>query len=291
MVDLHTHSTFSDGTLTPARIAEEAARAGLTAVGLTDHDTVAGNDEFLSAGAEHEIEAIAGVEISAQYTNPETGLKDDGEMHILGYFPWWNEKTEAAMSPLAEIRENRRERNPKIIERLQQLGCEITVEEVERLAQNDVVGRPHIAALLVQKGFVKNAGQAFDQYLAKEAAAYVPKEIFPPDVAMRVIRDAGGVPVLAHPKTLNIQSDEQFRGVLELLVSHGLLGIEAHCSSHKWHDTQRFLGYAYLYSLVVTGGSDFHGSLKPYIHLGTGLGNMRAPDKCVEELRARCSAL
>jgi predicted metal-dependent phosphoesterase TrpH len=287
MIDLHLHSIYSDGTCSPGELVERAMHAGLHAIGLTDHDTVEGNTEFLAAAAAAGIDAIAGVEISAEYVNPVSNRKGDGELHILGYFPEWNEQNEQAMSDLAEIRENRSERNPKIIQRLRDLGCDITIEEVNAFAGNKVVGRPHIAALLVQKGYAASTEQAFTRYLSNKAPAYVPKKIFTPERAIRLIRDAGGLPVLAHPKMLQIHSEPHMRNLLDSLTVLGLEGIEAHCSTHQPYDVQRFSGHAEEYDLVITGGTDFHGDNKPDIHIGTGFGNVHTPDTCIERIRKR----
>jgi predicted metal-dependent phosphoesterase TrpH len=287
MIDLHVHSIYSDGTCSPAELVDRAMHAGLHAIGLTDHDTVEGNTEFLAAAAAASIDAIAGVEISAEYINPVSGRKGDGELHILGYFPEWTECNEQAMNDLEEIRENRSERNPKIIRRLNDLGCDITIEEVNAYAGNQVVGRPHIAALLVQKGYAANTEQAFTRYLSSSAPAYVPKKIFPPERAIRLIRDAGGLPVLAHPKMLQIHSEPHMRDLLDSLTALGLEGIEAHCSTHQPYDVQRFSGHAEEYGLVVTGGTDFHGDNKPDIRIGSGFGNVHVPDTCIERIRTR----
>lgn len=265
--------------------------AGLHAIGLTDHDTVEGNAEFLAAAAAAGIDAMAGVEISAEYVNPVSSRKGDGELHILGYFPEWNERNERAMNALAEIRMNRSERNPKIIQRLRNLGCDITIEEVNAYAGNMVVGRPHIAALLVKKGYAATTEQAFTRFLSNTAPAYVPKKIFTPERAIRLIRDAEGLPVLAHPKMLQIHSEPHMRKLLDTLSTLGLEGIEAHCSTHQLYDVQRFIGHAEEYDLVITGGTDYHGDNKPDIHIGSGFGNVHVPDTCIERIRKRMQRL
>jgi len=284
MVDLHVHSTHSDGTLTPARLVEEAMWAGLTALALTDHDTISGNDEFLAAGAARGLHVIAGVEISAQYENPELDGSRDGEMHILGYFPHWNPATAAKLAPLSRIRSARNERNPKIIARLQTLGCNLSYDEVVALAGNEVVGRPHIAAVLVAKGYAKNSQDAFNRYLAKGAPAYVPKAIFPQRDAVQLIAQAGGLPVLAHPKLLGITSIKLLEQIVESLIDAGLRGIEAYYSSHQPADVECYLAIAQRYGLLVTGGSDFHGANKPRIQLGRGFGSLNVPDSCARAL-------
>ena len=287
MIDLHIHSTYSDGTCTPAELVSIACSLGLNGLALTDHDTLEGTDEFLAAAREHKLDALAGVEISARYTNPETGLPGDGELHILGYFPDWDAGRHGTDDALLEIRRNRNERNPKIIDRLQTLGCDITIEEVNDHAANSVVGRPHIAAILVRKGYASSFEQAFSRFLATDAAAYVPKKIFSPAKAIQTIRNAGGLAVLAHPKMLHISSEQHMRTLLDELISFGLEGIEVFCSTHQPHDVCRFRDIAERCNLVLTGGTDFHGENKPDIRLGTGFGNVQVPDGCMDAIRSR----
>jgi len=289
MIDLHIHSTFSDGTFTPTQIVEEAVKRKVKVISLTDHDSIDGNHEFLMCAENYDIKAIAGLEISAEYTVP-TNNNENGAMHIIGYFPFWDKKTENALSHLEEIRDNRNIRNPKIIEKLQQLGCDITLDEVLEVADNNVVGRPHIAHILKKKGLVRNFQDAFARYLAKGAPAYVSRILPTPENAIQMILKAGGVPVLAHPVSLRINSEDIFREILEKLVSYGLQGIEVATASSRWDETQNFLGYAYLYDLVATVGSDFHGDNKPAISLGIKFsGKENAEEDCIEQLihRAR----
>ncbi len=283
MLDLHIHSTFSDGTLTPAEIIEEAEKCCIKGIALTDHDTVAGNSEFLETGKSSPVVTIAGVEISADFSHPEESV-NHGEMHILGYFPDWNVDTEKALAPLSEIRKNRELRNPIIIEKLKELGCDISYEDVQDFANNDVIGRPHIAAVLEKNGYVKNFREAFDKFLSKNAPAYVPKQIFSTETAISLIKDSDGIPVLAHPGSLKIINDGKFRWFLEFLIDCGLKGIEAYCLGQSESETCRYLSFADQYDLIITGGTDFHGSHKPDIKLGSGFGNLRVPDSCLENI-------
>lgn len=284
MVDLHVHSTHSDGTLSPTQLVEEAMWAGLAALALTDHDTISGNDEFLAAAAARGLAVIAGVEISAQYENPEPDGSRDGEMHILGYFPTWNTSTAERLAPLSHIRSGRNERNPKIIARLRELGCELSYAEVAEHAGNEVVGRPHIAAVLVAKGYAKNSQDAFNRFLAKGAPAYVPKAIFPQREAVQLIAQAGGIPVLAHPKLLGITSVKLLEQLVESLIDAGLRGIEVYYSTHQPAEIECYRAIAHRYGLLITGGSDFHGANKPRIQLGRGFGSLNVPDSCATAL-------
>lgn len=288
MIDLHIHSTFSDGTFTPLEIIKEAEKRSIKAIALTDHDTVAGNKEFIEAGKRSDVITIAGVEISAQYSHPENYSKSDCEMHILGFFPLWNDDTEKDISPfLSEIRKNREKRNPLIIKKLQDLDCEITYKEVQDFANNDVVGRPHIAAILEKKGYAKNFREAFDKFLGKDAPAYVSKRVFNPKKTISLINDAGGFSVLAHPSSLKINSNAKLSWFLEYLIDCGLKGIEAYCISESETDTQKYLNLAKEYNLIVTGGTDFHGSHKPEIKLGKGYGGLNIPDSCLDRLNLK----
>ncbi|MCX7001852.1 MAG: PHP domain-containing protein, partial [bacterium] len=202
MVDLHVHSNCSDGTCEPGQLPQLAQALGLAGIALTDHDTTIGNDEFLAAARALGMPAMAGVEISADYINPDSQRADDCAMHILGYFPRWDAATPAKLTPLATMRDNRHERNPLILDRLRAMGVAISYEDVCRHAACDVVGRPHIAAMLLHKGYVKSIQEAFDRYIGDQAPAYVPKRILPQRTAIEMIVQAGGVAVLAHPRTL-----------------------------------------------------------------------------------------
>ncbi|MGD8989694.1 MAG: PHP domain-containing protein, partial [Syntrophobacterales bacterium] len=190
-IDLHTHSSYSDGSFSPGQLVQLAKDKGLRAIALTDHDTVAGLEEALAAGKELEVEVVPGVEISAQYP--------PGTMHILGYYV--QPSHPELLRDLEKLQKARAARNPKIIERLQALGLEISWTEVLNLSGGQV-GRPHIAQVLLHRGYVSSINEAFSRYLKKGAIAYVEKFRFPPDEAIAMIRNAGGLAALAHPFTL-----------------------------------------------------------------------------------------
>lgn len=278
MIDLHFHSIFSDGDLTPEELAALGKKAGLTALSLTDHDTLEGVPRFLAACRAEGIEACSGVEISAEF-NP-------GTMHMLGYF------VDPANAPLADalinIRDGRRLRNLKIVEQLRALGCDMTYEECAAEAGGDVVGRPHIALVLEKKGYVKNKDEAFEKYLAKGKPGYVPRFRLLPAECVKIIREAGGVAVLAHPFTLQLKPEELRRAVADLAAA-GLGGLEVHYSEHTDEQTRQYRELAVESGLVVTGGSDFHGRITPDIRLGRGFGRLEIPDAAFAQLRARRS--
>ncbi len=277
MVDLHTHSTASDGTYRPAELVRLAESEGLYALALTDHDTVEGLSEALSAAREAGLRFVPGVEISVKF-------EGSGHCHILGYFV--DPKNENLRRTLSLLQQARSERNARMVEKLQALGVEITLEEVAARAGGGEIGRPHFAALLVEKGVVRSPEEAFERYLRKGAPAYVPKARLSPEEAFSAIRAAGGIAVLAHPVHLRLSPEELTRYVARL-KEFGLSGIEAYYTDHSPEFTALCLDLSRRFDLVPTGGSDFHGRNKPDIKLGRGLGNLRVPDECYDRLYAR----
>jgi len=221
-IDLHAHSTASDGSYSPVELVRLAKKAGLKAVAVTDHDTTDGLAAALAASAELGVEVIPGVEISAQFT--------DDTMHILGYF--LDFRSGRLAERLAVLKQARKDRNPRIIAKLNALGIAITMEQVERLSGGGQVGRPHIARALLESGYVSSLQQAFDIYLRNGGKAYVPKYRFPPAEAMDMIREAKGVPVLAHPFTLGLGSTGALKKVLLDLRAQGLAGVEVFYADH-----------------------------------------------------------
>ncbi|MCE9614201.1 MAG: PHP domain-containing protein [Lentisphaerae bacterium] len=280
MIDLHAHSTYSDGTLTPAELVERAAGLGLKALALTDHDGTDGVGPLLDAcealAPERRLEGIPGVEISAEVTR--------GTMHLLAYFV--DVRNGPLQETLARIRAGRSERNVRILERLRSLGCPLDPDVVAAKAGEDVVGRPHIAEAMVERGYVKNRQKAFEQFLAKGKPAYVDRFRLPPAEALAVIAGAGGVAVVAHPISLDLSS-KALRRVLEDLKMMGLQGVEVYYPLHTQEQTGTFTVMAKSLDLVATGGSDFHGGSKPGLELGRGFGDLEVPDVVVDQLRAR----
>lgn len=246
--DLHTHTTASDGTERPAANVQMAFDAGLGAIAITDHDTVSGVAEALLAGRELGIEVVPGVEIST--------VANGQDIHVLGYYIDIN--NEQFLQRLASLRDTRDTRNNMIIERLQQLGLDITMAEVLREVENikskgDTVGRPHIAAVLLNKGYVSSISEAFDRYLGTGAAAYANPPRIEPATAIGWIQEAGGKAVLAHP---GIYHDD---ALVEAIVHQGLDGIEVYHSDHTPEDEAKYLSLAQRSGLLITAGSDFHG--------------------------------
>ncbi len=263
--------------MTPEELVEAAVKTGLTAMALTDHDGMMGIDRFMEACRQHQLHGIPGVEISIEFSG--------GTMHLLGYY--MDPHNPAICEALIRLRKGRAERNQFILERLTDLGLPLSWEEVAVLAKEDVVGRPHFAQAMINKGYVKKKNEAFDRYLGKGKPAYVERDRFTVEESITLIQGAGGVPVLAHPYTLNM-GRRRMREFLAELAGKGLQGIEAYYPEHS-HEQHRFcLNMARDLGWVVTGGSDFHGASNPHLHLGIGFGSLVVPDELVELLHARC---
>jgi hypothetical protein len=275
MIDLHTHSTASDGSLSPAELVAYAKKKNLAAIALTDHDTVEGVEEALAAGAETGIEVVPGIEISAEYP--------DSTLHILGYYI--NFKDKSFLENISVLQSARSERNPRIIKNLQNMGMNITLQEVMKEAETGQVGRPHFAQVLFNKGYVKTTKQAFDKYLKKGARAYEDKFRLPPREAIACIRNAGGIPVLGHPSTLHCRSNAELESVVAGMVKNGLMGIEIYYPDHSEHKTKLYEQIAKKYDLLITGGSDFHGQIIKGLDLGTGRGNLNVPYSLLEKMK------
>lgn len=273
-IDLHIHTTASDGTFSPQEIVSYAKSKGLRAIAITDHDTVDGVPLAMAAGEELNFKVIQGVEISVDH--------DNTEMHLLGYFK--NPDLTFLNKKLQELQDFRRERNPKIIKKFLEHGIYISLAEVEKEAGGKVIGRPHFASLLVKKGYVRDKQEAFDKFLANGKLAYVKKEKLIPQEGIELILQAGGLPVLAHPKYLKEQGYAQLDVLLAQLVNMGLRGIEAYYTTHDSEDTSAYLQLAAKYDLLVTGGTDFHGANKPEIDLGVGTGDLHVPYRLMENL-------
>lgn len=273
-IDLHLHTRFSDGSLTPMEVVELAHQAGVTAMAITDHDIVDGIPQAMEAAAPLAIELIPGVEISSRF--------NEQELHVLGYFFDWQDST--FRDHLAQQRRSRQIRNPQTIERLNALGLELSEQEVNAKAGSDSIGRPHIAQVLVDKAYVQDTREAFDRYLKEGAPAYVPRMLSDTREVITWIRDAGGVPVLAHPTWTRCQGEPLYRLCADLKEA-GLLGLEVFYSSHDRRQTSRFLELAKRLDLLVTGGSDFHGAANPSIQVGRGKGNLKVPDTLLDPLR------
>ena len=273
-IDLHLHTTHSDGSQSPADVVRLAHEAGVSALAITDHDITTGLPEAIAAGQKLGIEIIPGIEISSRH--------GESELHVLGYFLKWEDAQ--LNERLMTLRESRHRRNPKIIELLQAAGIDITYDEVRAVAGSDSVGRPHIARVLMDKKVVTTAKEAFDRFLAEGKAAYVPRDLPAPVDAIRWIKDAGGLAVLAHPTWVRT-TEGTLTDLARQLKEQGLDGVEVHYSTHTPRQTRTYLSLAKQLGLLVTGGSDFHGLTKPDIEVGTGKGSLHVPDHLLPKLK------
>lgn len=276
-VDLHSHSRVSDGSFSPEALVAEAARVGLSAIALTDHDTTDGLDRAVAKGFELGVEVIRGIELSC----------GDGLHMVVLFLP---DGPSALGGHLEEIKEGRVNRNISMIERLNELGLEMTMEEVETEAGEGVIGRPHFASVMVEKGYVADVNSAFREYLGNSAPAYVDRKTLTGPEAATLARRSGAVPIMAHPHTLRLDSASQFEGRLSELKSAGLVGIEVIYPSYDNKERKVYRQVARDYGFLPSGGSDFHGSYKPHIGLGTGIdGNVKVPESILEEFRTFAS--
>jgi len=278
VVDLHMHSNFSDGSDSPTQLVEKAKQLGLTAIALTDHDTIDGIPEFLEAGERFGIHTVPGVEISV-----DTKLPNNGHMHMLGLFI--DPKGKKLKETLDYLRTQRNLRAEKIIRKLNELGVHITLEELLEEAGEGSIGRPHVAKILVRKGVVGSIQEAFDIYLAKGKPAYMDKVKLGEEDAIQMIHDAGGFAILAHPHLMNYPTFEEARERIMQLREIGLDGFEIYYSTMPEEYTQGLIELAKAEGFVVSGGSDYHGANKDNIEMGTGLGNLSVPDEIYWNLK------
>ena len=278
-IDLHIHSTASDGSLTPAEIIDHAQKLNLAAIAITDHDSIYGSKEALRTGIPPSVKFLTGVEISAAHPAFFPG---SGSFHILGY--GIRIDNHALNQTLNKLREARKNRNPKIIKRLNELGFKISLEDVNLTVADGQLGRPHIAHAMIKKGFVKSIDEAFDKFLGAGKPAYVDKDRIGCEEAIKMILGAGGVPVLAHPALLDIDGDCQLDELIQNLIKIGMRGIEVYYPVHSAEQIRRYSELADKYDLLMTGGTDFHGSITPEIKMGTGKGTLFIPYELYERL-------
>ena len=278
-IDLHVHSNISDGTLSPRELTIHAAKHGLCAYALTDHDTTDGIDEALAAADElrhtgTDIRVVPGIEISAGYNNKD--------IHILGLLI--DHKNTQLNKAVAEAQNNRIRRNEKMVNNLLEGGIKgISLEALHFGEPDTVITRAHFGRFLVEHGYAKDMPDAFSKYLGTHTKYYVPREYISPSDTIKLILGAGGIPVLAHPLLYNLSLDE-LDVLVNLLKDAGLMGIETFYSSNTGMDEGIVRRYANKYNLVMTGGTDYHGANKPHLEIGVGKGNMKIPYSILDEL-------
>lgn len=268
-IDLHTHSTASDGIYTPTELLQRAKQTGLRVLALTDHDSTGGLAEAAQAAAALDIDFIPGIELNTDVQG--------GEVHVLGYFPEFERPAFQAI--LKVLRDARERRGQRIVELLDEQGIHIEWDRVRSIAQG-AVGRPHVAKALLEAGYVQTIGEAFDKYIGSNCHAYVPRYRITPEDAVRLIASANGLPVMAHPADL--PGLDELRNWLPGLKASGMVGLETYYGPYTPHQEQALRALADEYSLIPTGGSDFHG---PGIH-PTPLGGRPVPYEAVERLKA-----
>ncbi len=275
LVDLHTHSTASDGSEAPSKLVEMAVSIGLSHLALTDHDTLEGIEEAMAAAKQSSVELIPGTELSLEYS---------GGMHLIVL--WLEPGAGPLQDRLASLQAGRDQRNAAIVDLLVALGMPVTVEEVAEEAGWGSVGRPHIAAVMMRKGYVASVAEAFDLWLGADKPAYSSRPRMTPEEAISLAVASGGVPILAHPHTLGVNRADEMASLLNRLRSAGLVGLEAFCAGYRRHEREGYADLARRFGLVASGGSDFHGTYKPYIALGTGYGDLEVPGSVIDQLHS-----
>jgi predicted metal-dependent phosphoesterase TrpH len=282
MIDLHSHTDQSDGTFSAAELVAEAKRVGLSALAITDHDTIKGYEKAVPFAAEAGLTLICGIELSTRFRG--------GSMHLLGYFPC-DPPPQEFRSWLDFLLESRRDRNRRLIAKLNSLGIDITLDEVETQGRT-LTARPHFARVLVAKGYARDLQDAFDQYLDESARGYVQRHEIPTEEAIERIRHAGGISSVAHPVRVARNNWAILAEYVKELTAAGLQAIEVFHSDHSLENVSYYQSLAERFDLAMTGGSDFHGANKPSIELGTGYRrNLCVPDEILATLRERdCGA-
>ena len=276
-VDLHTHTTHSDGTFTPTELINLAHEKILTAIAITDHDITSGIEEAISYSDKSGIKVVPGVELSVNYNFP-----GKGHLHILGLFI--DPRHPLLNKTLQNLRGERLKRNQKILDRLKELGKPVSQDDLHREAGIGTVGRPHIAAVMLKKGYVGNIREAFHRFLKSGAPAYFDRMRLNADQAIDLIHLAGGIAIVAHPLSLGFSSFKAVGEYLLQLKNIGLDGIEVYCSGQRENIRQSMIQFARENTMVVSGGSDFHGTVKPDLQLGSGKGDLDIPDQVYTDL-------
>ena len=278
MIDLHCHSSESDGELTPAALVALAEARRLAAVALTDHDTVSGIDEFLAAGRGRVVRTVPGIEVAC-------AGEGNAILHVVGLWP--DHRNGELLALLEGIRARRHQRNQTMVERLRELGCPVELSEIEDLAGGVVVGRPHFAQALIRRGYCRSHRDAFERFLARGKPAYVRRELTPVEQALAILSRAGAVCIWAHPLMGNSVTGALLRRVVQRLRPLGLDGIEVYYTDYGATETRNAREHAQALGFLQSGGTDFHGVNIPGIDLGVGRGALEVPDALLGPLEQR----
>lgn len=274
-IDLHTHSLKSDGSMTPTEVVEEAKRAGLAAIALTDHDSVDGVREAVEAGERLGVEVIPAIEFS---------VMSETETHILGYFI--DIENPDLKEMLKEVVDLRIERNHVTCQRLNELGFDITLEEVRALAPNNFVGRAHFARVMMDKGYISSVKEGFEKYMSVGKYAYCEKQRLSARDAIELITKCGGISFVAHPHLTKLP-DDKLKEFLKELKNFGLCGLEGYYTDYTPEMQEKYQSMAKELGLMISGGTDFHAKMKPHISIGTGTGNMKIPYSVIENMKKK----
>ncbi|MBE5947445.1 MAG: PHP domain-containing protein [Lachnospiraceae bacterium] len=274
-VDLHVHSNESDGTVAPADLVKEAKMIGLSAFALTDHDTTAGLDEAIACGKTEGVEVVPGIELSTSHLGKD--------IHVLGYYiDYYNEEFQER---LKEFRDSRDMRNEEMFKRLRECGFEkITTEALLEAFDNPVITRAHVAKFMLDCGYVKSREEVFQRYIGDNCPCYVERKKISPSQAVKLILEFGGIPVMAHPLLYKFGA-ETLDALVASLKADGLMGMEVIYSTYNSREQRKLKDLAKKYDLVVTGGSDYHGTNKKDIKLGVGMGNLFVPVDCLDNIK------
>lgn len=275
MIDLHLHSTASDGSYRPSELVDRAEELSLYAISITDHDTITGIKEFKERIDKTNIKGIPGVEIAGDWNGKE--------IHILGY--WIDDEDEELLNLLQEIRDNRNKRNNKIVEKLNENGYEVVLEEILEEAQGESIGRPHIASLLMKKKYFSSVSEVFSNCLARGGSCYVPRVLPTPKRVIETIHEAGGIAIWAHPLH-RAHSNNKVISAIDYFKRLGLDGIESYYTEFSKNQHKLLLEKAEENQLAISGGSDFHGANQPEIFMGSGRGDLKIPDTVYDNLRS-----
>lgn len=277
-IDLHSHTYFSDGSLSPQALIDLAVESKIDVLAITDHDEVSALPSAFEYASNLPIEIVSGVELSIAYNLPE-----QGHLHILGLFiDYQNEKLNDILD---QLKQARYDRIKTMLQKVNSLGGDLDIDELDKKIGNGSAGRPHIARMLVAKGMVKDIPEAFSKYLSKGRPAYVPKKKLSAESAIHLIHSTGGLAIAAHPFSLGFSTYPEVGLEILKLKALGLDGLEAYYTNHNAYITKWLLDFARENGLLISGGTDFHGDPKPEIRLGSGLGNLDIPYSVFENLK------